>query len=137
MKTARLKKEMFHSIVFIMFFCIFLAAPAQTQTPEAQRLTTSTGDSDSITILKIENTDPFHPETQMSIKVENPCRVSISICTPMGSVVRDLVSTKMQPGVHIIRWDGKDNSGDFVSSGVYLLHVQSQHCKKIEALALL
>lgn len=37
----------------------------------------------------------------------------------MGQLVRNLVNEKNIPGMHSAVWDGRDNNGQFVSSGNY------------------
>jgi flagellar hook assembly protein FlgD len=40
-----------------------------------------------------------------------------------GRLVRELSSGSIEPGVHDVRWDGTDDRGTQVSSGVYLYRV--------------
>jgi flagellar hook assembly protein FlgD len=37
-----------------------------------------------------------------------------------GQLVRTLLSSEIEPGNHCVTWDGKDESGKSVSSGIYL-----------------
>ena len=93
--------------------------------------------SEAIKILKIQKSGPFSTEAEIVIKIENECHAAISVCTPMDAVVRQWEAKEMKPGKHIIKWDGRNDLGQAVASGVYLLKVQSQFCKKTEMLALL
>jgi flagellar hook assembly protein FlgD len=42
-----------------------------------------------------------------------------------GRSVKHVYSGKLEPGFHELRWDGRDNSGREVSSGIYFLRVIS------------
>ena len=41
-----------------------------------------------------------------------------------GQTVRELVSQDMTSGVHSVTWDGRDDNGLAVSSGVYISRLQ-------------
>jgi flagellar hook assembly protein FlgD len=47
-------------------------------------------------------------------------KVQLSIYNLQGQEVRSLVSGQMNPGRHAITWNGRDNAGQIVPSGVYL-----------------
>ena len=93
--------------------------------------------SETIKIVQIQKCDPFSAETEIVIYIENECRAAITVCTPMDAVVRQWASQDLKSGKHVIKWDGRDNLGQAVTSGVYIFKVQTQHCKKVETLALL
>jgi flagellar hook assembly protein FlgD len=40
--------------------------------------------------------------------------------------VRTLINTKQQAGEHRITWDGKDNQGDQIASGIYIYRLQAE-----------
>jgi flagellar hook assembly protein FlgD len=46
--------------------------------------------------------------------------VQLSVYNLQGQEVRTLVSGQMNPGRHAIIWNGRDNAGQIVPSGVYL-----------------
>jgi nitrous oxidase accessory protein NosD len=48
-----------------------------------------------------------------------PAEVEITVYNILGKVVRTLVNKRQFPGNHRILWDGKDDSGDEVASGIY------------------
>jgi len=39
--------------------------------------------------------------------------------TPGGRLVRTLLDSKVEPGKQSVTWDGRDNSGQVLSSGTY------------------
>ncbi len=63
--------------------------------------------------------NPFNPETTISYSLKEDTKVSISIYNLKGQKVRSLVNGQIQAGYHIVTWNGKDESGRNVSSGIY------------------
>jgi hypothetical protein len=63
--------------------------------------------------------NPFNPST--AIVFYNPRReqVSITIYNVAGSRVRTLLDSTMPVGKHVIPWDGRNDGGNTVGSGVY------------------
>ncbi len=64
--------------------------------------------------------NPFNPETSIQFTLPDEGMVNLTIYNIMGQKVRELVADRMQAGTHSVRWDGKDDSGNAVSSGIYL-----------------
>ena len=69
--------------------------------------------------------NPFNAETKVVYALRRECRVEIDIYDRTGKRVRDLVSGFMPAGYHSVLWDGRDNSGNSVASGVYLCILQT------------
>jgi hypothetical protein len=63
--------------------------------------------------------NPFNPETTIEFGLPKPGFVEISIYDINGKLVRKLISQRKSAGRHSIVWNGKDNSGSTISSGVY------------------
>ncbi len=55
----------------------------------------------------------------------DPYMVKLSLYDARGRVVRQLVYSQKSPGEYAARWDGKDNSGLYVASGVYMLRLEA------------
>jgi parallel beta-helix repeat protein len=53
-----------------------------------------------------------------------PAEVEITIYNLLGKVVRTLVKTRQYPGQHKVLWDGKDDSGKEVASGIYFYRLK-------------
>ncbi len=63
--------------------------------------------------------NPFNPETTISYGLKEDAKVSISIYNIKGQKVRSLVNGQIQAGYHKVTWNGKDESGRNVSSGIF------------------
>ncbi|HNT52497.1 MAG TPA: FlgD immunoglobulin-like domain containing protein, partial [Candidatus Syntrophosphaera sp.] len=63
--------------------------------------------------------NPFNPSTTISFSVKEALPVSIGIYNLKGQLVRTLVNEDKAAGSHSVSWDGRDDNGSPVSSGVY------------------
>ncbi|MEA3408717.1 MAG: GEVED domain-containing protein [Candidatus Eisenbacteria bacterium] len=64
--------------------------------------------------------NPFNPKTSIAYEVPaNGCHVAIDIIDVSGRVVRQLVSEFQEEGRREVVWDGRDDDGHELSSGVY------------------
>ena len=54
-----------------------------------------------------------------------------------GTLVRSLIDAALPAGSHEIRWDGKDDTGRSVSSGVYLVEFESCGFKDVRKIVCL
>lgn len=64
--------------------------------------------------------NPFNPTTNINFELPNSSDVSLVVYDILGNEIKNLISNKNQTsGSHTVQWDGKNNSGLNVSSGVY------------------
>ncbi len=82
--------------------------------------------------LPVENTallgnypNPFNPSTTISFELANPGQISIEIFNQKGQLVRSLVNAALPAGRHQLEWNGADNTGSPVSSGIYYYRMRS------------
>jgi hypothetical protein len=64
--------------------------------------------------------NPFNPSTTIECELAKPSRVTLEIYNSLGQQVRTLVDRPLSVGVHRVQWDGRDDQGNTMSSGVYL-----------------
>ncbi len=69
--------------------------------------------------------NPFNSETIIKYQLPKAGKVSFKIYNILGQEVCTLFDGNKVAGYHQIMWDGKDNSGRFVSSGIYIYQIQS------------
>jgi endonuclease/exonuclease/phosphatase family metal-dependent hydrolase len=64
--------------------------------------------------------NPFNPETVIEFSLPEPQHVKIEIYDISGRKIRTLVEGTIAAGVHQTVWDGKNDSGEQVGSGMYI-----------------
>lgn len=69
--------------------------------------------------------NPFNPNTQIKYKVSESSEVTLKIFNLLGQEVITLVNKEQQPGAYTVQWDGKDNFGRPVASGVYVFQMKA------------
>lgn len=68
--------------------------------------------------------NPFNGFTGFWILVPEPGEVNVRIFNVVGQEIAVLFEGKLNAGRHTMRWDGKDNFGKLVSSGVYFYRAE-------------
>ena len=68
--------------------------------------------------------NPFNPETQISYQLPQSGLVTVNVYNMLGQKVRTLIDKNQEAGVHFVRWAGRNDFGQPVSSGVYLVEIQ-------------
>jgi len=83
---------------------------------------TNTGIVDNlptVTELKGNYPNPFNPITNIKFSLKAESKVSLTIYNIRGQRVKTLIDDNMQAGYHSVVWNGTDQSGKKVSSGIY------------------
>lgn len=70
--------------------------------------------------------NPFNLNTKIEYSVPEPGEVKIIIYNINGEAVRNLLNAHINVGSHFINWDGRDNNGNIVGSGIYLYQIQTE-----------
>lgn len=81
--------------------------------------------------------NPFNPETEISFELPEANHIVVKIFNTLGEEIRTLVDAPYQVGYHRVRWDGKDNNGKPVASGVYLYRLQAGTFSHVGKMSLL
>lgn len=64
--------------------------------------------------------NPFNPTTTIDYAVSKQSFVSLKVYNLLGQEVKTLVAEEKSVGLHKAQWDGVDNAGVAVPSGMYL-----------------
>jgi len=70
--------------------------------------------------------NPFNPGTTMWLQLPQPSDVSLTVHDPAGRLVRTLRQGAMGPGRHPVAWDGRDERGQALPSGIYLVRMATE-----------
>jgi len=68
--------------------------------------------------------NPFNPSTSVRYQLPEPGEVRLAIYDVLGQEMRVLVSETQPAGWYRVMWDGRDEVGQPVSSGVYLYRLE-------------
>ena len=69
--------------------------------------------------------NPFNPSTEIRFDLPEAGNVNLAIYNLMGQKIRTLSSVNMTPGYHAIIWDGTNDMGSQVATGMYFYSIQS------------
>lgn len=81
--------------------------------------------------------NPFNPSTNITFDLPVTEHVNIAVYNILGQKVRVLASKKFTAGKHTLRWDGKDDHGKAMSSGVYFLKFHSDSYSATQKMVLM
>jgi flagellar hook assembly protein FlgD len=70
--------------------------------------------------------NPFNPATTISFTLSEPGAANLSVYSITGQKIRTLVSEYITFGTYTIVWDGKDDSGNAIASGVYFSRLEAR-----------
>lgn len=71
--------------------------------------------------------NPFRSETRFRFSVPVAQRVRVAVYNTVGQRVRTLLDRHVGAGSHMVTWDGRDDDGVVVSSGVYVYRLRAGH----------
>lgn len=82
--------------------------------------------------------NPFNPATTIEFTRQGrPAWVRLVVYNLLGQEVRELTSGSFQAGLHRVRWDGRDESGKSVGSGLYFYRLESDDYSETRKMLLL
>lgn len=81
--------------------------------------------------------NPFNPETKIRYSLEKASKVSLVIYNALGQEVRTLVNERQGEGVYLYTWDGRNNAGVVMPSGIYFTKLVSDERVKVRKMILL
>ena len=76
--------------------------------------------------------NPFNSSTTITYSLEYSSYVVIKIYNILGDEVKTLVNEDKDCGSYSINWDGNDNSGNFVATGLYIYKIHAGDFSQIK-----
>jgi hypothetical protein len=80
----------------------------------------------SVFALSQNYPNPFNPSTTINYDIPFASRVIMTLFDVTGRRVRTLVDASMQAGYHAATWDGRNDGGDPVATGVYIYRIEAR-----------
>jgi hypothetical protein len=96
-----------------------------------------TSDVPNIATLKQNYPNPFNASTVIEFKLDRQCGTTIEILDVLGHCVRQLQLGSMPPGSHRVNWDGCDDHGRQLASGVYFYRITAGASREARKMLLL
>ena len=80
------------------------------------------------TTFKLEQNfpNPFNPRTTINYQLPRNTKVSLRIYNLNGQMIKSLVNSKQTMGSYAVTWDGKDEYGKQVASGLYIYAIKTK-----------
>lgn len=98
---------------------------------------TAVGSLPGVLTLAPVSPNPFNPTTEVRFTLPHEGRVRVEVFDFAGRLVRLLLDETRSSGEHVLEWNGRDDTGNGSSSGVYLLRVSAEGVSRIRKMALL
>jgi len=111
------------------------------QLPYDQKRVMLTDGRDPTAITEVEGTvpesyslgdaypNPFNPETTISFSLPWQADVQVNVYNDQGQRIRNLVNQNMGPGDFEVTWNGRDDEGAEVATGVYLYVIEGPNLR--------
>jgi len=89
--------------------------------------------------IAVENNhpNPFNSATTINFEISSQELVIIKIYNSLGKLINILANGNMLPGKHTVKWDGRDENGIAVSSGIYFYKLSLGNVSKTFKMTLL
>lgn len=81
--------------------------------------------------------NPFNNETIIKFNLKRSVEATLTVYNILGQRVRTLVAGRTKAGQQFIRWDGKDERGNDLSSGIYFYQLKAGDQTETRRLVLL
>ena len=84
--------------------------------------------------------NPFNPYTDIRYQIadsRSPTHTTLKIFNILGQEVATLVDEVKEPGYYTVTWDGRDEKGDEVPSGIYFYRMRAGDFTAIKKMALI
>jgi 5'-nucleotidase len=81
--------------------------------------------------------NPFNPQTEIAYHLPCDTHVKLTVYNILGQQVKVLVDEHQSAGTRSVIWDGHDQNGEKVSSGIYLYKLQAEELTQTKKMSLL
>ncbi|RMF56308.1 MAG: T9SS C-terminal target domain-containing protein, partial [Calditrichaeota bacterium] len=81
--------------------------------------------------------NPFNPSTTIRYALKENTHVALKIYNLLGQLVRTLADEKQNAGHREVKWDGRNDRGVKVASGIYLYRIEAGNFRQSRKMILL
>jgi hypothetical protein len=104
-------------------------SPSDIDEPISERITSF--------FLRQNYPNPFNLNTEISFQLPYECKVDLRIYNLRGQLVKTVIDKELDRGVHTFFWDGRDNAGKSVASGIYFYKLKASDYACVKKMILL
>ncbi len=128
-KNSQLRGTICAKEIIVSNDCLFLHHDSPGTLPGPDKLPKFAGDVEevssdqsAVTSYQLEQNypNPFNPETSIRFALPEAGSVTLTVYTLNGQVVKRLVEEEMNAGRYVIVWNGTNEAGERMASGIYL-----------------
>ena len=80
---------------------------------------------------------PVYQTININFQLEDAASISLKIYEASGRLIRTLAAEKMEQGSHQVEWNEKDEDGNTVSVGIYILQFDTPNKSETKKLAVI
>jgi len=81
--------------------------------------------------------NPFNPSTTIRYQLPQAVDVKLEIFNTLGQTVRSLVNSRIEAGYHEVGWNGKNNTGVQMPSGLYMYRIETKNFRQVKKMLLM
>lgn len=81
--------------------------------------------------------NPFNPHTRIAYFLPRACQVKLEVFNVLGQKIRTLVNEDQSAGNREVSWDGRNQAGEEVASGVYFYKLQAEEFTETKKMVLI
>jgi hypothetical protein len=81
--------------------------------------------------------NPFNPETTIKLDLPDSGKITLKVYNTKGQLVKTLIDNFKTAGISTVIWNGTDNVGTQVSSGIYLYKLEASGYTEIKKMILM
>jgi hypothetical protein len=94
--------------------------------------------SEPVPVLRAYNyPNPFNPDTRITFTLRREGSMTIAMYDVLGRRVRTIMEGYLEEGVHTVTWEGRDDRGVALPSGVYYCRFEGQNLSQTIPLTLI
>jgi len=88
-------------------------------------------------VLEQNYPNPFNPSTMIRFNIDKIQKVNLRIYNNEGKLIRTVIDGRTGSGSNEVTWDGRNESGQPVSSGVYFYELQGETSRRFRKMMLI
>jgi len=81
--------------------------------------------------------NPFNPDTEIRFNLPKASFITLEVYNSLGQQIRTLVSQQLNFGQYAINWNGRNEFGEMMNSGIYYYRIKTKQFSEIKRMILL